>query len=288
MSGRTDRGRSALRARRRGAVFAYCYARVGSRNLADWAVTATFDRARAALGNGGIPDPQLDWLLRTADKFCAPEPSHRRRSRRRRVGDRAPGLARPLVRRDRERAAGAAGAPRGGTEPAHPVAACARRVQPRPGALVGEGALRRRLRGQGDRSCDCRRRGDRGRRRRRSRPSSTTPFGRRVDKPAPSSGPSVPSGGALPSASRARWEGCRPGGCRRRRGRDRREAGQEWSRLGSRRDHLRRAGSAATGPREWRKEPAVRSSRLRRAGRLRRSPARERGRPAERQRRVRP
>jgi hypothetical protein len=55
-----------------GPVFAYCYARVGSRNLAEWAVTATFDRARAALGNGGIPDPQLDWLLRTADKFCAP------------------------------------------------------------------------------------------------------------------------------------------------------------------------------------------------------------------------
>jgi hypothetical protein len=55
-----------------GPVFAYCYARVGSRDLADWAVTATFDRARAALGNGGIPDPQLDWLLRTADKFCAP------------------------------------------------------------------------------------------------------------------------------------------------------------------------------------------------------------------------
>ena len=55
-----------------GPVFAYCYARVGSRDLADWAVAATFDRARAALGNGGIPDPQLDWLLRTADKFCAP------------------------------------------------------------------------------------------------------------------------------------------------------------------------------------------------------------------------
>jgi hypothetical protein len=55
-----------------GRVFAYCYARVGSRNVAEWAVNATFDRARAALANGGIPDPELDWLLRTADKFCAP------------------------------------------------------------------------------------------------------------------------------------------------------------------------------------------------------------------------
>ena len=55
-----------------GRVFAYCYARVGSRNVAEWAVNATFDRARAALANGGIPDPKLDWLLRTADKFCAP------------------------------------------------------------------------------------------------------------------------------------------------------------------------------------------------------------------------
>src|SRR4051812_47079336 len=56
-----------------GRVFAYCYARVGSRNVAEWAVNATFDRARAALSNGGIPDPQLEWLLRTADKFCAPK-----------------------------------------------------------------------------------------------------------------------------------------------------------------------------------------------------------------------
>src|SRR3954452_17847527 len=56
-----------------GPVFAYCYARVGSRNVAEWAANATFDRARAALGNGGIPAPQLDWLLRTADKFCAPK-----------------------------------------------------------------------------------------------------------------------------------------------------------------------------------------------------------------------
>src|SRR4051794_20736363 len=55
-----------------GPVFAYCYARVGSRPMAEWAVTATFDRARAAASNGGIPEPELDWLLRTADKFCAP------------------------------------------------------------------------------------------------------------------------------------------------------------------------------------------------------------------------
>jgi hypothetical protein len=46
--------------------------RVGSRNVAEWAVTATFDRARAALANGGLPEQELDWLLRTADKFCAP------------------------------------------------------------------------------------------------------------------------------------------------------------------------------------------------------------------------
>jgi hypothetical protein len=56
-----------------GRVFAYCYARVGSRNVAEWAVNATFDRARAALANGGISEPELDWLLRTADKFCAPK-----------------------------------------------------------------------------------------------------------------------------------------------------------------------------------------------------------------------
>jgi hypothetical protein len=55
-----------------GPVFAYCYARVGTRGLAEWAVGATFDRAGAALANGGIPEPELDWLLRTADKFCAP------------------------------------------------------------------------------------------------------------------------------------------------------------------------------------------------------------------------
>jgi DNA-directed RNA polymerase specialized sigma24 family protein len=55
-----------------GPVFAYCYARVGSRSMAEWAVTATFDRARAAVSNGGVPEPELDWLLRTADKFCAP------------------------------------------------------------------------------------------------------------------------------------------------------------------------------------------------------------------------
>jgi hypothetical protein len=55
-----------------GPVFAYCYARFGSRTMAEWAVTATFDRARAALAKGGIPEPELDWLLRTADKFCAP------------------------------------------------------------------------------------------------------------------------------------------------------------------------------------------------------------------------
>jgi hypothetical protein len=55
-----------------GPVFAYCYAPVGSRSMAEWAVTATFDRARAASANGGIPEPELDRLLRTADKFCAP------------------------------------------------------------------------------------------------------------------------------------------------------------------------------------------------------------------------
>jgi hypothetical protein len=46
--------------------------RVGSQSVAEWAVTATFDRARAALANGGLPEQELDWLLRTADKFCAP------------------------------------------------------------------------------------------------------------------------------------------------------------------------------------------------------------------------
>jgi hypothetical protein len=56
-----------------GRVFAYCFARVASRNVAEWAVNATFDRARAAIANGGIPEPELDWLLRTADKFCAPK-----------------------------------------------------------------------------------------------------------------------------------------------------------------------------------------------------------------------
>jgi hypothetical protein len=56
-----------------GRVFAYCFARAGSQNVAEWAVQATFDRARAALANGGIPDPELEWLLRTADKFCAPK-----------------------------------------------------------------------------------------------------------------------------------------------------------------------------------------------------------------------
>jgi hypothetical protein len=56
-----------------GPVFAHCFARVGSRNVAEWAVNATFDRARAALENGGIAEPELDWLLRTADKFCAPK-----------------------------------------------------------------------------------------------------------------------------------------------------------------------------------------------------------------------
>src|SRR5437763_1031339 len=56
-----------------GRVFAYCFARVGSRNVAEWAVNATFDRARAALANGGMNEPELDWLLRTADKFCAPK-----------------------------------------------------------------------------------------------------------------------------------------------------------------------------------------------------------------------
>src|SRR5581483_2663603 len=55
-----------------GRVFAYCFARAGSRDVAEWAVKATFDRARAALSAGGIPAPELDWLLRTADKFCAP------------------------------------------------------------------------------------------------------------------------------------------------------------------------------------------------------------------------
>src|SRR3954454_2612485 len=51
-----------------GRVFAYCYARLGSRSLAEWAVGATFDRAAEA----GDADVDLDWLLRTADKFCAP------------------------------------------------------------------------------------------------------------------------------------------------------------------------------------------------------------------------
>jgi hypothetical protein len=58
--------------RHAGRVFAYCFARVGSRNVAEWAVTATFDRARDALSNGGLSEPELDWLLRTADKFCSP------------------------------------------------------------------------------------------------------------------------------------------------------------------------------------------------------------------------
>jgi hypothetical protein len=58
--------------RHAGRVFAYCFARVGTRNVAEWAVTATFDRARDALRNGGLSEPELDWLLRTADKFCGP------------------------------------------------------------------------------------------------------------------------------------------------------------------------------------------------------------------------
>jgi hypothetical protein len=58
--------------RNAGRVFAYCFVRVGSQSMAEWAVTATFDRARAALANGGLPEQELDWLLRTADKFCAP------------------------------------------------------------------------------------------------------------------------------------------------------------------------------------------------------------------------
>jgi len=58
--------------RNAGRVFAYCFVRVGSQSVAEWAVTATFDRARAALANGGLPEQELDWLLRTADKFCAP------------------------------------------------------------------------------------------------------------------------------------------------------------------------------------------------------------------------
>lgn len=58
--------------REAGRVFAYCYARIGSRSLAEWAVGATFDRAREQAANGGLPDQELDWLLRTADKFCSP------------------------------------------------------------------------------------------------------------------------------------------------------------------------------------------------------------------------
>src|SRR5436190_23448408 len=58
--------------RESGRVFAYCYARLGSRSLAEWAVGATFDRAREQAANGGLPDHELDWLLRTADKFCSP------------------------------------------------------------------------------------------------------------------------------------------------------------------------------------------------------------------------
>jgi hypothetical protein len=69
----TQSGVDSLFEQNAGRVFAYCYARVGSRNVAEWAVNATFDRARAALSNGGISEPELDWLLRTADKFCAPK-----------------------------------------------------------------------------------------------------------------------------------------------------------------------------------------------------------------------
>jgi hypothetical protein len=58
--------------RESGRVFAYCYARLGSRSLAEWAVAATFDRARDQAADGGLPDHELDWLLRTADKFCSP------------------------------------------------------------------------------------------------------------------------------------------------------------------------------------------------------------------------
>jgi hypothetical protein len=58
--------------RNAGRLFAYCYARIGTRELAEWAVGATLDRARAALANGGLPEHELDWLLRTADKFCGP------------------------------------------------------------------------------------------------------------------------------------------------------------------------------------------------------------------------
>jgi hypothetical protein len=58
--------------RNAGRLFAYCYGRLGTRSLAEWAVGATFERASAALSNGGLPEHELDWLLRTADKFCAP------------------------------------------------------------------------------------------------------------------------------------------------------------------------------------------------------------------------
>jgi hypothetical protein len=69
----TQIGLDSLYEQNGGRVFAYCYARVGSRDVAEWAVNATFDRARAALADGGIDEPELDWLLRTADKFCAPK-----------------------------------------------------------------------------------------------------------------------------------------------------------------------------------------------------------------------
>ncbi len=69
----TQPGLDSLYEQNAGRVFAYCYSKVGSRDVAEWAVGATFDRARAALANGGIDEPELDWLLRTADKFCAPK-----------------------------------------------------------------------------------------------------------------------------------------------------------------------------------------------------------------------
>ena len=40
--------------------------------MAECAVTATFDGARAAAATGGIPEPELDRLLRRTDRFCAP------------------------------------------------------------------------------------------------------------------------------------------------------------------------------------------------------------------------
>ena len=134
---------------------AYCYARLGSRSLAEWAVAATFDRARDQAADGGLPDHELDWLLRTADKFCSPrlKLGARRACRRRRP------RTRRLERRGFDQIAAELDAHRARLEAAQAgalaVAPPARRPRDRPGLGLASGRARRRHRNQGDRGRRC-------------------------------------------------------------------------------------------------------------------------------------